>query len=234
MHSVIWGSKGADGVMWSWSIGNAEPGLDSQSRKEIRRSRRLGGIEETAMMLFWRLELKNCKNRAHWLFRTSSSDGQREHRQAQEVLLLHFNLLGPVRPLRCEFSHHPTIGSDLWPFPTKDFCLICCSVHHPADFESYTLYVAEAEPVDVFHKAVKRPHPPAAHPAPRPQRGQPERLPGQTSKIKPHNNNSLMIIIGIYVLFIGHSRWFTKITINNSHTHKTIKNGLLKRAQNIL
>lgn len=40
-----------DDVMWPEYMRNAEPGVNSQSREEIRRSRRLEEDNETAMML---------------------------------------------------------------------------------------------------------------------------------------------------------------------------------------
>lgn len=40
-----------DDVTWSESMINADPGVDSQSSEEVRRSRKLDKYKETAMML---------------------------------------------------------------------------------------------------------------------------------------------------------------------------------------
>lgn len=91
---------------------------------------------------------KNCRDSADRLFRTWSSDGQREHQHARKVLLLQ-----PARSTRIcpsQFSHHPIVGSGLCRSPTVDFfVLICCSVHHLAYFRGATHITSQSEKQNV-------------------------------------------------------------------------------------
>ena len=80
-----------------------------------------------------------------------------EPQQARKVLLLllHFSLqLGPGKDLSDQdFPQHPTIEIGSVSLPWRIFfCLICCSLHHPAHFRGYTHCVVETVPVCVRFK----------------------------------------------------------------------------------
>lgn len=133
--------------------------------------------------------MENCKDSADSLFTTCSSDGQREHQQARKSPA---STLQPARPSKISpiGSFHITQSLKSGPsrFPVEDLCLNCYSVHHPARFQSYTHYVAETEPICVCFKwrwsALIRQQSNLLHYGHR-EDSQRERLPGQTSKIKP-------------------------------------------------